>query len=376
MQKSPKTKRWILQTLILSGILNALLLGLFLYFFIYDTPFSFSFLPEKEQIQSAPLSVQSLSQLQSLSFEELEKHLEDFRMIRDGYHARDLALASLVSFHHFDIERALGRGRLVRRKWLFGEQAMVVFPGLTDEDFQLVRKFIRQERYPFTTCGIFEKIKGGEAEPALLSYFFHSPQFVQLEILFSRAQVPIQRKKLLDLVVEGGWERLDRYYAMQERGANFSAERRRALLCDYMGGGSVAAASLLLVTDFQFAVQNLEDSQVSQLLDLLDGEEIGTYCQIIALSPRSDEVRKKASGRCSPEVSAKFYNRPAEGELRPVFRERPPVSTPTHTHVIQPGESLWMISKRYQVPVEVLMRVNHLPSTQIQSGKLLTIPPP
>ena len=91
------------------------------------------------------------------SFGELAYELEKKELLQDGYTKRDLALACLVSFHHFDIARAVARKQLHARTLSFvhaecGEHFdLEVYPGLDETDFQLISNFIKREKWPLTT---------------------------------------------------------------------------------------------------------------------------------------------------------------------------------------------------------------------------------
>ncbi|PIQ82094.1 MAG: hypothetical protein COV76_05370 [Candidatus Omnitrophica bacterium CG11_big_fil_rev_8_21_14_0_20_64_10] len=68
------------------------------------------------------------------------------------------------------------------------------------------------------------------------------------------------------------------------------------------------------------------------------------------------------------------------------YVQQPPVSPPVAgpvgrpdltTHQVQPGETLWRISKRYGVSTEVLARANRLSDpARIRVGQILTVPHP
>lgn len=53
----------------------------------------------------------------------------------------------------------------------------------------------------------------------------------------------------------------------------------------------------------------------------------------------------------------------------------PPVQRQNVTHVVGPGETLWRISKMYDVPIATIMKVNRITDTQaLEMGQELTIP--
>lgn len=382
-----KKSRWLLQTLILSVILNCALVALFFYFMVRDNPQQFSFRPLNETVEEfPPVDKTFISKMQSMPFERLVALLLEKRVVLAGWRMQDLALSALVCFHHVDIHRALNQKTLSKRKWLFDKVSFDLFPGLNENDFQKIKNFIESEKWPFTIQGLVKLIEGKdlkECDRELLTFFCHTPEMVALQTLFARAGRPVQRGVVLKMVQEGGAERLSNYYLEQEKGADFSAKRRQSLLLDYMKGGSKTAACLLLLTDPIFAEHGLSDEQISQLLVLLadKASEVRTFLQKIAHSPRSEKVRSQAvqllSNQSSEqEIAGRFVPRPGAGQLRPVFREEPPRSPAPSMHVVQPGESLWQLAKKYQVSIEELMAVNHLQSTVIRSGKTLKIPHP
>ena len=370
-----------MQTLILSAALNVVLIGIFFYFLILGNPLHFCFQPEEDaKIEKTPLSPAFLVRLQTLSFDHLVELLADRRMVEQGYRVCDFAAAALATFYDFDVPRALGKRSLPMRKWDFDETAFTLYPGLKEEDFDKLTAFAQTEIYPFTTKGLLRLIAANEKDTQLLSYFCHSPEFILLERLFARTELPISKGTLLGMVKEGGWERFEDFYRQQEQTCDFSDRARRKLLVEYIEGGSKTAAYLLLVADPEFALNQLEDKDVAAMLDLMDVKtpEAAQFVRQLVDSPRGDEVQTRAFRRfaeyCGGEVAGRYVPRPGEGELRPVFRESPPAAPAPSTHIVQPGESLWLIARKYNISIELLMEVNRLQSTVIQSGKVLKIP--
>ncbi len=377
---TPKKYRWLLQTVILSATLNVVLVGLFFYFLILGNPLHFCFQPKEDvRIEKTPLSEAFLGGLQALSFDHLVEILTDQRIVEQGYRVCDFAAAALATFYDFDIQRALGKRQLPMRKWEFDETTFTLYPGLNEGDFDTLITFARTEIYPFTNKGLLQKIEANERDAQLLSYFCHSKEFILLERLFARTELPITKGTLLGMVREGGAQRFEDFYADQEQICDFSAPARQQLLINYMEGGSKTAAYLLLISDSEYALSHLEDSRIELMLDLLDvkTEEADHFVRQLVDSPRGDAVHKRAFQRlaeyCGDEVVGRYVPRPSIGELRPAFRESPPAAPNPSTHLVQPGESLWIIAKKYNVSIEHLMEVNHLQSTVIQSGKTLKI---
>lgn len=385
-RKMATKSRWLVQILILSGGLNLALLATFFYFLIRDNPLHFSFPPIVEKIEKhAPPSL--LPKLTAASYEQLLQLLSDKRIVEEKYKVRDFALGTLATFHDFDVTRALKRGKLSQVKWVFEESSFSLFPGLADEDFRHLQLFAMQERWPFTTQALFRAISEGKADLSLQVFFCHSAEFLVFETLFARTQVPLQKGVLLKMALEGGWGKLQAFYEEQEKGCDLSDSRRQKLLVDYLEAGSKTAAYILLLTDYSFALNDLDDRRVCMLISLLTTKtsEAQSYVQKLTELPRSEAVKNQAmktlSSYLGDEVAGRFVVKPGKGvgepgigELRPVFRDKPPASPSPQLHVIQPGESLWLISKKYQVPVEALMQANQLQSPVIRPGKTLKIP--
>lgn len=376
-----KKSRWLFQTLILSTTLNVALVGIFFYFLIRDNPLQFSFQPRiEDEIENTPLNFSFVSQLKTLSFDHLVELLNDQRMVEQGYRVCDFAAAALATFHDFDVPRALGREKLSRRKWILDEMTFILYPGLSDRDFEKLIYFAQCEKYPFTIKGLLQRMAESEPDTHLLTFFCHTSEFLLLETMFTRTGLPVSKGTLLGMLREGGWQRFLEFYEKQKERADFSDQARRRLLMDYIESGSRTAAYLLLVTDAEFASRQLEDRYVTLILKLLDvkTQEALHFTQQIATSPRSDTVRELAGRRLAElsgeEVVGRYVPRPSEGNLRPLFRELPPAAPAPSTHIIQPGESLWLIARKYNVSIELLMEVNHLRSATIHPGKTLKIP--
>ena len=378
------SKKWLVQALILSGLFDIALIAIFFYFLVQDNAFLFTFLPSNETECEA---ISFNPELESLSFEQLRELLLDVKMLEKGYRVRDLALGVLVSDHHLDLIRAVGRP-FSQSRLTFGETQLSVFPGLNHEDFQNIFQFTQRERWPLTSKGLFYEIEKGGMESVdtdLVIFFCRCPEFIAFETLFVREHFPIQKGTLLKMAIEGGWERLEHYFKSQEKKSDFSDRMRQALLLDYIEGGSKTAAYLLLLIDYSFANTELDDRGVSQLIDLLidNTPEVLTFLETISTSQRSEQVCQKASQSLTnfldlseEEISGRYFPRPGIGELRPKFRDKPPMSVSPQVHVIQLGESLWLIARKYQLSVEALMEYNQLHSTVIQPGKTLKIPSP
>lgn len=376
------------QTLILSGVLNVIFLGIFFYFFIRENPFpiAFEYAPLNPPVEKLILPVEVIGELAPLSSQELQAKLNDDTHVRDGYRIKDFALAILGFRDHLDVRRALGKKNLSERRWKIGSKhELTLYPELEADDFVVIQAFLKEEKWPETSYGLYLQIKkqGTSADPALLQMFCQTPEFLAVEVLFGPTCLPIKKGTLLALLIETPWPLIDAFLQKQRAGCDLSEHARRQFLIQSLMAHSQTAAYLLLMTDFTFAVDQLENSQVIVLLDLISKKttEAVRYLKEIINSLRPEEIRQQAVDRLKSlgveskgEIAARPGPRPSIGELRPVFRDKPPASPPPGIHVIQAGESLWLIARKYQVSIEELKATNHLSSPTIQPGKTLKIP--
>lgn len=376
-----------MQALILSGILNLLFLGLFFYFIVRKNPYplAFDYRPRPEVPREVILPEKLLLGFLPLTLNQLQEQLSDESPVQEGYRVCDFALALLAYRDHVDIERALGRKDLSQRIWKVGtKHTLILYPGFKKEDFSKIQAYLQIEKWPQTSYGLHCLLKkqGLSADPTLLQAFCMTEEFHALEMLFGRSGVPIKKGTLLTLAAEAKWELLSSHLSMQKEGSDFSDTKRMQFLQKCVEGGSKTAAYLFLLTDYKALVKTAEDATVLNILGLLTTKtsESVAFAQAMKESIRSDAVKQKAAEKLvqfgiTDEVAARLYPRPALGELRPKFREPPPASPPPSLHIIQPGESLWLIARKYHVPIELLIKFNNLSSTTIRPGKTLKIPP-
>lgn len=274
-------------------------------------------------------------------------------------------------------------------------------------------------------------------DSTLTQAFCQTPEFLAVETLFGRSGVPIKKRILLNLLAEGSWESLAQFVLSQKDSQDFSPARRQCLLLDYISQNSRTAAYLIAMTDRLYAEKRLDDHQVCLILNLLNEKtvEVQLFAKELLAGPRSDVVHQLAAKRLyeyagepvpdsidykialakfcpddikrakqtAAEIAAQkiaqqemikslpknlvfsTVNQEADkkeisknvgvGNLRPKFRDKPPASPSPRSHIVQDGESLWMISRKYKVGLEDLMQHNSLQSSIIKPGRVLKIPP-
>ncbi len=401
--------KWLTQALIISGTLNVGLLATFIYFVLQEKQQSLSIELKpvvKEQGASHGSNEQLLRSYSLLPYQELLLRLENKELAEEGLTKRDLALACLVAFHHFNLEKALGginlQKRLISLSHPDGSESIDVgvYPGLADFQFQAIVQYARTEKWPLTSQGLFYEIKRSALpyDLNLLEAFYLSSEFHAAQTLFAKSGQPLPFEKLVDLLCQGEWKSLAELAASQRQALDLSPERRRDFLLQYLNNHSSLAAELLLKTDLEFAVKNLGDDQILVMFDLVHEAtpELELLAKELLTSPRTDAVWKKAasllysfSGEALPEpydhaqALARFVPQAVQPQVqpKPVLAQSPPLlkkeaapEPKKKVHIVQAGESLWKIARKYQVSIEEIMKTNRLESERLRVGKQLEIP--
>lgn len=339
-------------------------------------------------------------QVSKLSFHELISYLTNRETIDQGYLKRDIALAALVSFHHFHLEKAISGAPIQRRAISLGADLKVeVYPGLSDDQFEAIIRFAYEEKWPLTTQGLFKLLKKWPEplDPTLVQAFLMTPEFHGLQVLFQKTEVPQNSVVLLGLVCEGSWELLERFSREQTQLLDLSVDRRRALLLSYLSAQSKTAAGLLLHTDFAFTANRLEDKGIIGLLSLLNDKtaESERLCIELLRSPRSDAVWISAVSSlyayAGEEVPSPLDLHEAIARFIPGFTPKNSVQTSVAAvlenpdalmrdlpknrhHIVKEGESLWKIARQYSVKVDELVKLNEIEKDRLYPGMTLRIP--
>ncbi|MEI8365795.1 MAG: LysM peptidoglycan-binding domain-containing protein [Parachlamydiaceae bacterium] len=448
--------RRLIVFLVISGSLNIVLIGLFFYWNIKESPPTpyFELKPAKFDEQKSPLAIdysdsEVIRYFRRMPITWLVSRLNNTQLVENGYTQRDLALASLISFHNFDIDRALAglpppaQKRVINYgKFRDGTNAeLIVYPGLSEKHFSALRTFAATERWPLTGKGVFFALQKEDKEQrdlSLVEAFLMTSDFNVVQMLFSRGGFPVDRDELLAVLLEGNWSQLAAFVQQQKISQDLSPARRQGFLLDYIQKKSATAARLMLKTDGTFAAKKLDDAQVLLLLQLIEqrSPESEQFALQILASPRSDDVRKMAAqrlyhyaGEPMPEAYqhqmaiSRFVSRqvmaasqqpitqpdavaisrpPPVPKIKPVAMPPPPkpqepaklkLSTPKlnqptaarqvqpsplpqrmTVYVVQEGDSLWKISRRLNVDVDVIRAYNELDSDLLSPGRTLKIP--
>ncbi|HEX2580037.1 MAG TPA: LysM peptidoglycan-binding domain-containing protein [Rhabdochlamydiaceae bacterium] len=403
-----KKGRFLTQALIFSGALNIGLLTSFFYLIAREKKEAVAF-----ELQPVSLAFQAQKQLTNaetvadfatMSYAQLVELLGNQESIEAGYTKRDLALASLAAFHFIDLEKALHGSSLQRRILSYQrkdgpEQVdITVYPGLTEDQFQGIVHFIKTEKFPFTTKGLFFELKQTKIprEPSLLEAFSLTPEFTTMMTLFNRAGVPLPSEYVIEVIAQGEWSILEQFAQEQKLSQDLSPLRLKNLLSTYVRSRSVLAAKILLEWDRDFILKKFEDPDLMAFLDLFPMKTgaLETFLKEIITSPRSDAVWKKAAEKlyafaeipCPDPYDHQITLQTFAKDRMVLFSS--PVSPPaTHEpvaalvppmkgkrHTVQSGENLWKIARKYKVSIDALKKANRLETDKLRPGKELVIP--
>jgi len=397
-----KKGRFLTQALIFSGALNIGLLTSFFYFIARDKKESVAF--ELQPTSNDPkqlTNAETIAQFATMSYAELVDMLGNQDPTEEGYKKRDLALASLAAFHFFNLEKALQGSPLQKRKLTFQrkdgpEQVdITVYPGLTEDQFQGLVQFIKTEKFPLTTKGLFFELKQSKMprEPSLLEAFYLTPEFTTLVTLFNRAGVPLPSQYVIEVIAEGDWSLIEQFTQEQKLSQDLSPLRLKNLLSGYIRCRSVLAAKILLEWDRDFILKKLDDHDLMVFLDLFSTKTavLDTFLREIITSPRSDAIWKKAAEKLyafSDLPCPEPYDHPMTLQtFAPKLQQdrlalqqqvaAPPAAVPAkgkRTHMVQSGENLWKIARKYKVSIDALKKANQLETDKLRPGKELVIP--
>lgn len=309
--------------LIVSGALNIFLLAFFFYWMVREkppTPYFQMKLAESPK-QMIPIVAEPINEEHILAFKNMP--LESLIAKLTNYSERDLALACLVAFHHFDLDRALKGQATPEQKKMVSYQSgeLMIYPGLTEEQFKAILTFAQTERWPLTSQGLFlvwQQKKDKEGDPSLVEAFYLTPEFLAVETLFKRTGIQIEKRRLLQLLSEGKWEMLHHFMEQQRESQDLSLERQQRFLADYIEAGSKTALTLVAVPES------------------------------VVLEPVVSEV--------------------------PVVVVSKPIPKKDQVYIVQEGDSLWKISRKHKVNLEMLKKHNQLKTDKLKPGTVLKIP--
>lgn len=409
-----RKSRFLIQALIFSGALNIGLLTSFIYFVLHEKKESVAFELQPAQTENKNMprqlsNAETIAHYATMSYAELVDLLSNQEAVEEGYKKRDLALASLAAFHFINLDKALHGFPLQKRVLSFQRKEgpesvdITVYPGITEDQYQGLLQFIKTEKFPFTAQGLFFEIQQSKMprDPSLLEAFFLTPEFTAFSTLLNRAGVPLPAEYVVDLIAQGDWPLLQQFTQEQKLSQDLSPFRLKNLLCSYIRCRSVLAAKILLEWDREFVLKKFEDPDLMAFLDLFPHKtgSLELLLKELITSPRSDAIWKKTAeklyafaGTACPDpydhvatlqtFAPNFVPKTVKVEQTAVAKATPAIETPKpavsvktkRTHVIQNGDNLWKIARKYKVSIDALRKANHLDTDKLRPGKELVIP--
>jgi hypothetical protein len=387
-----KKNRLLTKILLISVSLN---IGLITkVFFISESKLS-AFEAKTKTILVDKTNGEILSSYFKMALPDLLLELKDKTFLQDGYTKRDLALSCLVNYHYINLEKAIPGKILQKRKLTFyhnegGESFQItVFPNLDDLDFQLVEKFLKEEKWPFTSEGLFLELKKEfKNEDSLLrAAFFASKEFYFLYSNLKRLNEGVSKESILNFLLQGSFTDLSDWYSRAISNED-NLMNIRLFFDTYIKIGSTRAAELWVMLDSEYILRKLTDLELNSIIQLIEKEDLSTniFLRQILCSVRSDEVRKSAALKlfkfCKEQVPEPYDHELALRRFLPKFfssQERSvkvekPQAQILKKHVVLEGDSLWKISKKYGVAIEEIRRVNQLQKDKLKPGQEIIIP--
>jgi LysM repeat protein len=389
--------------LFISAALNLILVAYMFFWALTDRPpmpyFEAAQMPPAKEIRQAanPTNALIVRSYNALPYEQLVLKLQKKGLVEDGFSERDLALAVLATYYDFDVDKALSsRPTPLQRRWMSlgeGQESIQVFPGLSNEDHEAVLAFLKTEKWPFKAKGLFQFLKKESTrnDPTLAEAFLLTSEYSWIEKLFKGTSV--DKDNLLALLSEGEWGSISSLVERIKKQKEPFPEMRQRFLLTELANGSKQASAILLQSDYDFALKRLKDESVDQMVKTMTVSDPLTlkYLNAIAASPRSERTKQLAlkqyealSGKkWEPLVSREIPviktlpvkpKSAAPIQSKPVAAKPKPAPVKDTLYIVQEGDSLWKLSKRYKIPIERIKSYNQLKSDALKPGSALRIP--
>ena len=434
-----KLKR-VRNALLASGILNIF----FIFFIILWTRETSSPIAELNQTlyktSKKPIRAEKSTQdilliMGVKTFRELKTDLTDKPLVENGYTVRDFALSTLISQHHFNIEKAFSKNEKLKQKRKIAytdsvgkRKEIILFSDAEEEHFDAALAFLKEETWPITPYGMYLKLLESKdhQDPSLVYAFQLSKEFKNLETMMQKAFVSTTSSELLQLVLEGPFDTLKQLNSIlfDEEVKEF----KRDFLLSYISLGSEVALTLLLRSDFEFAVKKTDDRTVIKILSLLNKKlpQSRKFALALLLSPRAENIwelaakkmyelsdemipealtRQQALQRFAPVVLTKNIKleqkpkplklaqekqepiklataaKPPAIEPKPTAIEQKPTEKPVKSekkgkraYIVQDGDTLLKVGKRYNANIVEIREINALATDELLPGTLLKLP--
>jgi LysM repeat protein len=315
---------------------------------------------------------------------------------------------------------------------------LALFAALKDAQFEAILHYGCSEKWPFTSEGLFHLMKKMEkpCDVSLEKAFLVTDEFYLISSLFQyQSDLRLSTRELLDLICRCSWPFLKTFTSEQKKLSEISRERRTFFLIGCLETGSAKAAEYLVQTDREYLLKKASDLQLLKLLGLASpSERISALALELLKSQRSDGVwqlsaahlytwakekppapfsretalkrfalpeilHKTAAGAslassslssskvfsAKTEIQAKTLKPDAQGkkafskkqnsQSSAVLTAKSRFFKPYRAHIVQKGESLWKIARKYKVSVAEIEKLNRLGQKKLKIGQELRLPP-
>lgn len=367
-----KKYRRLSQFLIASSLLNVAFISSAIYqYFKPAKPIEWTHL--KENLNQNSENV--LKSFLALNFQELVSKLNLKQTVEPGLTKRDLALAILIQSYHVDLARALNKSQILLQQLNYQEggktKAFGIPRGLTDVDYEIMIQFLKQEAWPLTAKGLFLKLKLGIKEPSLAHTFFSSDEFSRLFDVVKLSFPQVKKEAFLTLLLKGDLSDFEAY----EKACLNGRFQLESFLTSYLQYGSTLAA-LYLIELPSFSIKNLSDKQALELVDLLHNhpDKQKQVAHNLLSSFRGDPFKEEIAKKGFVKESVQIVKEDKSSKEQTLSIIEQPKLKAHKTYVVQEGDSLWKISRKFKVDIAVLKAVNHLETENLKPGKVLQIP--
>ena len=307
--------------------------------------------------------------------------------VESGLARRDLALACLTRFHHFNLERALGGVTLQKREISFSKNqeriAVTVYPGLADYQYQAIVQYAKTETWPLTPQGLFFELQSTKPpyDPSLLEAFYLTPEFHFISLLFSKTGINLKKEHIASVLSQGSWQTIAEITDHLRKNGDFTLTERRHFLLQLCLQESRLAAKILIETDRDYVLKNLDNQQILTLCNLLKDQMNASLLKALLISPRSDEIWQKAAAILYLQAAEDIPETLNLEQVKRRFLElkvQKPLNvkkkSSMRTYTVVSGDSLWKIAHQKKTTVKALRRANDLQSDTLKIGQKLIIP--
>jgi LysM repeat protein len=396
--------RFLTFSLIASGAFNIVMAVLMISSYLTEPPpvTTFRYKPislEKKYEKSISVAEQ-LEEYRKLSFGELCDLLNDTAYLADGYTRRDVALSTLVTFHHLNIDAVIpAEHHEARTLRLTDGEEVELYPSSNEALFSALNAYIHEESWPYTSEGMLSLLQkpGWNNDDTLKEAFYLSSEFSLIELLFRRDETPLSREEILALLIEGKWEEIHSFTEEQSYDLDISPLARIHFLETFLPHGSKRAAKLIVERDPFLAADELTNDSMMQLVSLLDERSDASEMFLfeIIMSPRSETIWQQAAqhlytweGEEVPEpydhmiVVQRFIPRNILEESIVIVTEDEEENDDTAKeeeeedkgYTVIDGDSLWKIAKKHGITTQALRDANDISNDVLKTGTVLHIP--